>query len=93
MNQQQDINTQMMGIFAEFGQLRETDPASEEAQTLVKKLQDFITAHFYTCTDEILASLGQMYAAGGEFTENIDKAGGVGTAEFSGKTIEIFTRR
>ena len=93
MNQQQDINTQMMGIFAEFGQLREGDPASEAAQNLVKKLQDFITAHFYTCTDEILASLGQMYAAGGEFTENIDKAGGAGTAEFSGKAIEIFTRR
>ena len=93
MNQQQDINTQMMGIFAEFGQLREGDPASEEAQNLVKKLQDFITKHFYTCTDEILASLGQMYAAGGEFTENIDKAGGAGTAEFSGKAIEIYTKR
>lgn len=93
MNQQQDINTQMMGIFAEFGQLRETDPASEEAQALVKKLQDFITVHYYTCTDEILASLGQMYAAGGEFTENIDKAGGAGTAEFSGKAIEIYTKR
>lgn len=93
MNQQQDINMQMMGIFAEFGQLREGDPASEEAQNLVKKLQDFITAHFYTCTDEILASLGQMYAAGGEFTENIDKAGGTGTAEFSGKAIEIYTKQ
>ena len=93
MNQQQDINTQMMGIFAEFGQLREKDPASEEAQALVKKLQDFITKHFYTCTDEILASLGQMYAAGGEFTENIDKAGGTGTAEFSGKAIEIYTKQ
>lgn len=93
MNQQQDINTQMMEIFAEFGRLREDDPASEAAQNLVKKLQDFITAHFYTCTDEILASLGQMYAVGGEFTENIDKAGGTGTAEFSGKAIEIYTKR
>lgn len=92
MNQQQDIDMRMMGIFAEFGQLRETDPASEEAQTLVKKLQNFITVHYYTCTDEILASLGQMYAAGGAFTENIDKAGGAGTAAFSQKAIEIFTR-
>jgi hypothetical protein len=31
-----------------------------------------------------------MYAAGGEFTENIDKAAGEGTASFVNKAIEIF---
>lgn len=31
-----------------------------------------------------------MYAGGGEFTENIDAAGGVGTAEFADKAIDIF---
>ncbi|MBR6394968.1 MAG: TipAS antibiotic-recognition domain-containing protein, partial [Ruminococcus sp.] len=32
----------------------------------------------------------QMYAAGGEFTENIDKMGGEGTAEFTARAISIY---
>ena len=85
-----DLNRQMMDIFAEFGTVRDTDPASEKAKALVRKLQDFISAHYYTCTDQILAGLGQMYAAGGEMTENIDRAGGKGTAEFAARAIEAY---
>jgi hypothetical protein len=59
---------------------------------LVKKLQDHISAHFYTCTDQILAGLGKMYAAGGEFTENIDSCGGKGTAAFASAAIEGYCR-
>ena len=40
-------------------------------------------------TNEILSSLGKMYA-GGEFTENIDKMGGEGTAEFTHRAIQIY---
>ena len=80
----------MMQIFAELGQIRTTNPKSQEAQGLVKKLQNYITEHFYHCTNEILASLGQMYACGGEFTENIDKAGGEGTAQFVADAIREY---
>ena len=34
-----------------------------------------------------------MYADGGEFTENIDKVGGRGTADFTAKAIEIYCER
>ena len=85
-----DLNRQMMDIFAEFGAVRDTDPASGNARALVRKLQDFISAHYYTCTDRILAGLGQMYAAGGEMTENIDRAGGKGTAEFAARAIRLY---
>ncbi|MGN0352462.1 MAG: MerR family transcriptional regulator [Roseburia sp.] len=90
--QQKAINIQMMNLFAEFGKIRDENPASENAQCLVKELQEFITKHFYTCSNEILASLGEMYAGGGEFTTNIDKAGGIGTAEFAHKAIEIYCK-
>ena len=40
-------------------------------------------------TKEILNSLGEMYAAGGDFTENIDKAGGEDTAVFAQRAIAI----
>ncbi len=52
------------------------DPPRDPAvQAQVKTLKDFITRHYYTCNKQILAQLGQMYAAGGEFTKNINAAG------------------
>ena len=88
-----EVNRQMMDIFAEFGAIRNEDPASAEAQALVRKLQDFISAHYYTCTDRILSGLGQMYAAGGEMTDNIDRSGGEGTAMFASRAIRVFCDR
>ena len=79
-----------MQLFVEFGQMKEMDPADEQVQLQVRKLQDYITDHFYTCSDKILCGLGRMYAGGGELTENIDDVGGAGTAEFAGKAIDIF---
>ena len=70
--------------------MKDLDPDDEKAQVQVKKLQDYITKNFYNCTKQILSGLGRMYAAGGEFTENIDNAGGKGTAEFCHKAIEIY---
>ena len=88
-----DVNRQMMDIFAEFGAIRNGDPGSAEARALVRKLQDFISAHYYTCTDRILSGLGQMYAAGGEMTDNIDRSGGEGTAVFASRAIREFCDR
>ena len=87
---QQGMLKDFMQIFVEFGEMKSMDPADEKVQLQVKKLQDYITEHFYNCTKEILSCLGKMYSGGGEFTENIDKAGGEGIAEFSAKAIEIY---
>ena len=61
-------------------------PDSEAAKALAEKLQKYITDNFYTCTNEILLGLGQMYVCDERFTQNIDKHG-VGTAEFVNKAI------
>lgn len=90
---QQSINMKMMDIFVEFGKVKDQNPDSEEAVLLAKKLQDFITENFYTCTDEILLSLGQMYAGGGDFTVNIDKVGGEGTAVFANEAIQAYCKK
>ena len=83
------LGDRLMLLFQEAGTIRDSDPASPEAQDLVKRIQRFITDNMYPCTDEILSGLGQIYAAGGEFTENIDAAGGEGTAAFVNKAIQI----
>ena len=83
----------MMDIFYEFGDMKTKDPADPEVQAQVKKLQDFITDHYYTCTDQILLGLSQLYTAGDEMTANIDAAGGKGTADFVAKAIRIYCRK
>ena len=90
--QAQENAAELMDIFARFGAIRDTSPASREARALVAELQGFITRHYYTCTKEILQGLGQMYIAGGSMTENIDAAGGTGTAQFAHAAIEEFCK-
>ena len=81
-----------MLLFKEAGTLKDKDPASPEAQDLVKRIQDFITENLYTCSKKILSGLGKMYSGGGDFTKNIDEYGGEGTAECIDKAIQIYCR-
>ena len=89
---EENIMADFMKVFEEFGAMKDKDPASAEVQQQVKKLQAFITDHFYKCSDEVLFGLGKMYAAGGEFTENIDRAGGEGTADYVNRCIKIYCK-
>ena len=90
---QDKLNVEMMEIFAEFGKIKDQSPDSAEAIVLVKKLQNHITEHYYHCTDEILLGLGSMYAAGGEFTTNIDKYAGEGTVVFANEAIKAMVAK
>lgn len=56
-------------------------------------LQSFITENFYTCTDEILMGLGEMYVSDERFKQNIDSAGGEGTAEFVKQAIFCYCEK
>ena len=91
-HRERELGDGLMEIFARMGKIRQQDPGSPEAQALVKELRGYITEHYYDCTPQILRGLGQMYAAGGEFTENIDRAGGEGTAIFARDAIEYYVK-
>ena len=86
-----EANDGLMSIFAEFAACKDSDASADsvKAQALVAKLQAHITANYYTCTDEILAGLGKMYACDERFKKNIDKCG-EGTAEFASSAIDMF---
>ncbi len=81
----------LMAIFGDFAACKAAGntPDSEAAQALVKKLQDYITAHFYICTAPILAGLGQMYVGDERFQTNIDQYG-KGTAQFAADAIAAY---
>ena len=85
-----DKTEEFMQIFTEIGKIKHLEPDSETAQNMIKKLQNFITENYYTCTDDILKGLGQMYIADERLKNNIDSAGGIGTAEFTAKAIKIY---
>ena len=89
-----EANDGLMAIFAELAMLKNSGASADsaEAQMLVAKLQAHITANYYTCTEEILAGLGQMYVADERFKNNIDKCGD-GTAEFVSEGIRIYVEK
>ena len=89
-----DVLAGMNGIFCEFSECKNCGESadSETARRLVKKLQDYITANFYHCTDDILAGLGQMYVCDERFKNNIDKCGEA-TAEFVAEAIKIYCKK
>ena len=91
-DEKSNVNKRFMMIFAEFGKLKDKLPDSKEVQQQVETLRRFITDNYYDCNTDILSSLGTMYAAGGEFTDNIDRYGGTGTAVFTAKAIETYCR-
>lgn len=86
------LETDLMALMARFGKMRESRPECGEVQALVKELQDFLTAHFYDCTPQILKTLGRMYAGGGSMTENIDAVGGRGTGTFIKAAIDAYCK-
>ena len=87
----QEVNDGLISVFAKFAECMNNGhtAGSDEALALVKELQDFITENYYTCTNEILAGLSQMYVADERFKNNIDKHAG-GTAEFVGEAIKVY---
>ena len=89
-----DVLNGMNGVFAEFAECKKCGESadSDTAQRLVKKLQDYITSHFYHCTDDILAGLGQMYVCDERFKNNINSHG-EGTTEFVSEAIKIYCKK
>lgn len=92
MYENQTLEKEFMSLFVDFGKLKGAEVFSKDVQAQVKKLQEYITEHFFTCSLEILASLGEMYMSDERMTRNIDKAGGEGTAQFVSEAIKVYTQ-
>lgn len=89
----QRLGIGLMAILAKFGEMQEMEPTDSAVQEQVKKLQDYISEHYHTCSEKILAQLGSMYAEGESMTQNINAAGGDGTAEFAYRAIQAYCGR
>ena len=83
-----DAAAGLMELFSGFGKLKELPASDARVTEAVRSLKNYISENYYECTDAILLGLGQMYSGDPRFRENIDRAGGEGTAEFVKKAIE-----
>lgn len=83
------IQEEMNGIFRRFADCMGDGPESEKAQALVKEWQDFITAHFYPCSHEILEGLGQMYTGDERFQATFEKTA-PGLGDFIARAIRAY---
>lgn len=83
------IANKLMEIFSELGKSKHLAPNAAEVQSKISALQKFITDNYYECTNEILSGLSEMYVCDERFKNNIDKAGGDGTAAFVKQAIAV----
>ena len=93
--EKEEAGSRLMALFSPFARMRAegADPSCDEAQRQVEKIRSFIDEHYYTCTREVLAGLGQAYGAGGDFTRNIDAAAGPGAAEFASAAVRVYCEK
>lgn len=84
------IANELMIMFSELGKLKHLTPNADEVQKKISELQKFITDNYYVCTNKILSGLGEMYVCDKRFKNNIDKAGGNGTADFVKQAIDVY---
>ena len=82
----------LMELIGLFGKNRPASPDAPEAADFVRELQGFITRHFYSCTDEVLLGLADVYETP-DFRRNIDREGGEGTADFLAAAIRAAMRK
>ena len=85
----QNVLGGMKQIFDQFAAVCDLPSDDARVLALVETWKQYITDHMYTCTDEILAGLGQMYTCDERFKANIDRSG-EGTADCMSRAIKAY---
>lgn len=83
------VKTETDAVFSGFAKLVGHSPVSPEVRQMVAKWRDLISARFYSCSDEILAGLGEMYLADERFAKTLN-AYGEGTAALMSEAMRRF---
>ena len=89
-NNYSKIANELMTIFSELGKIKHLSPNADEVQNGIAAIQKFITDNYYECTNKVLSGLGEMYVGDERFRNNIDNAGGDGTADFVKQAIVVY---
>lgn len=80
------VDAAFMAQFAALGRLKALPVEDAAVQKQIADLRNYISANYYNCTLEVFGCLGELYPSEA-FAENIDAAGGKGTADFASRAI------
>lgn len=81
---------EIMSLFTDLGAMKQLPPTDKAVQEKIAALQAYINENFYTCSNDILKELSEMYVCDDRFKKNIDRFGGEGTAKFVREAIFVY---
>ena len=84
---------EIMSLFTDLGAMKQLPPTDKAVQEKIAALQAYINENFYTCSNDILKELGEMYVCDDRFKKNIDRFGGEGTAKFVSEAIFVYCEK
>lgn len=89
--EQEKLQEQQMEISQSLAASMEKGPSSPEAQAQIQRWREFLTAHYYECTPEILAGLGELYRTDPRFRDYYE-AIAPGLADFLADAIALYSK-
>ena len=84
---------EIMSLFTDLGAMKQLPPTDKAVQEKIAALQAYINENFYTCSNDILIELGEMYVCDDRFKKNIDRFGGEGTVKFVREAIFVYCEK
>lgn len=84
---------EIMSLFTDLGAMKQLPPTDKAVQEKIAALQAYINENFYTCGNDILKELSEMYVCDDRFKKNIDRFGGEGTAKFVREAIFVYCEK
>ena len=84
---------EIMSLFTDLGAMKQLPPTDKAVQEKIAALQAYINENFYTCSNDILKELSEMYVCDDRFKKNIDRFGGEGTAKFVKEAIFVYCEK
>ena len=84
---------EIMSLFTDLGAMKQLPPTDKAVQEKIAALQAYINENFYTCSNDILKELSEMYVCDDRFKKNIDRFGGEGTAKFVREAIFVYCEK
>ena len=84
---------EIMSLFTDLGAMKQLPPTDKAVQEKIAALQAYINENFYTCSNDILKELSEMYVCDDRFKKNIDRFGGEGTAKFVREAILVYCEK
>jgi len=85
-----DLIMHSQNIFEQLAEFMPLPPSTPKVQAIVQEWQEYITDHFYPCSNEMLSYLGELYISDERFTTYINRFSNQNLAQFLNRAIQYY---